>query len=78
MSVSVIIPVGPGEAEWKPLVASLVLPEPCEILLSVGKDGLVHQDQVREFQNVKVVREGQKRSGQMNAAAMIAKHEWLW
>lgn len=78
MSVSVIIPVGPGEAEWKPLVASLALQDPSEILLSIGRDGVIHQDEVCEFPNVKLVREGQKRSGQMNAAALNAKHEWLW
>ena len=40
--ISVIIPVGPGEAEWKMLVASLELPKDSEVLLNIGEAGILY------------------------------------
>ena len=76
VGVSVIIPLAPNELSWKGLLSGLSsLPDNSEIILSL-KDGetlnLDASDMVVE------VFGKPGRAQQMNAAARIAKYEWLW
>ncbi|MEM7289118.1 MAG: glycosyltransferase family 2 protein [Pseudomonadota bacterium] len=77
--VSVIIPLAPGEDEWRPLVPTLKLPNGSEILLATGSANF-EMPELPLAAGVKInqVEEGKGRAGQMNAGAKLAQFDWLW
>ena len=73
LSISVVIPLAPGEEAWKELVPQLELPEGSEILLSCGS----WKPETSDFP-VKVVQGGAGRAEQMNIGAGVAANDVLW
>ncbi|MEM9332681.1 MAG: glycosyltransferase family 2 protein [Pseudomonadota bacterium] len=71
--VSVIIPLAPGEQNWKSLLATLDLPSGSEIILAVGQ-----QEICVSTPQVKLVKSNTGRAQQMNAGAGQATTDILW
>lgn len=77
--LSVVIPLAPGEQEWRELVLSLDLPVGSEVLLACGADPVMLEEiEASVSFDLRMVSGGSGRAGQMNAGARAARHDWLW
>lgn len=76
--LSVIIPVGPGENAWPPLLSQLTaLGAHAEIILVHAADsGLTHKP--CSASSVRHIRSGAGRAQQLNKGAARARGRWLW
>ncbi len=79
--ISVVVPVGPGEATWKGLLPLLrTLPQHCEIIVSAttpydeSAESLLSNDNI----NISWLNGKAGRAGQMNRAARHATGKYLW
>ncbi len=78
-SVSVIVPVAPGDEAWRTLIPTLTPEIPCEILLASGQQELdLSASDIAQNVSFRCVTGGKGRAGQMNAAAKEATAEWFW
>lgn len=78
-SISVVIPVAPGDEVWRDLIPTLELGAGSEILLAVGNQA-IELNTIRKPSGVDVrpISGGSGRAGQMNAGAEAAENGWLW
>lgn len=79
MALSVIIPVGPGDAEWPMLLADLsALPVDCEVIM-VGTDAaVVPSADAGADARVRWIRAKTGRASQLNAGVAAARNPVLW
>lgn len=74
--ISVIIPLAPGEEEWRELVPQLqALPEGSEIILVVG---IGEKVQLSHHEGIRVVEGRRGRAGRMNCGVDEASNSYLW
>lgn len=78
-TISVIVPLAPGETKWTELIPHLVETDIHEVLLATGSEPLAGE--ASDFDGaveIKTVRGGTGRAGQMNVAAGKATGEFIW
>lgn len=78
-AVSVVIPVGRGEDEWRGLLEELAaaLPPGCEVLLAAAEPASAPPGWPRHLP-LRCVVGGRGRAGQLNEGARAAVAPWLW
>ena len=74
LSVAIVIPVGPGDRSWLPLLPQLATAEVREIVLALTDE----DDIAQSSGNVRIVRASAGRSSQQNAGAEATQADWLW
>ena len=77
-TISVVIPIAPGELEWRELVLQLDLPDGSEIILAIGEEPEPDLSDLKIETELRMIPGGTGRAGQMNAGAKAANAEWLW
>lgn len=79
MSVSVIIPVGPGEPELPPLLGQLdMLPACWQIVVALCPESKHLASVVKQSCSAEIVVASRGRAQQMNAAVKLATGDYLW
>ncbi|MCO4757083.1 MAG: glycosyltransferase [Oceanospirillaceae bacterium] len=79
MSVSVIIPIGPGEPDVPPLLGRLhMLPACWQVIVALCPESKHLATLVKQSCSAEVVVASRGRAQQMNAAVKVATGEYLW
>lgn len=80
MSLSVIIPLAPGESEWRGLLDQLAraLPDGAEVILVPAGESIVPPENWPAQLDLRVTTSDPGRATQMNRGADLAVGTWLW